>query len=523
MDNSPATGGTTMPPSILLNPIVRMRKTTEPHALPTQRIVDSPDKGNNCLVVPARRNSSWLTLGDMGVTLSSNGILRRMLHYLKHERSGSCSEEECSSYEPMDPEELAALNAIINTRRSMAAARALANGHTTSEMDNIDKSYSSAYSESATSVPQSTKKPLHIRFAPVVPLELNDESNSESEAISVEDEPQRDSTNSSMGLIRGWNTSTLGVRSAMQRARLGIEELPESSRRRRFLQMIIPAEERSSPVISAEERKRRRELIYQVRPTGTGMVTLLDGGRVKALQAGNPQHERQVEEEMQMQLWGFAALSQRGQETDESDDQDQTAEVTTNERSSEQLSTSMLPAQRHLNRMAEVCKRHEDEVRALGAEALEMHKRAKRAQITRGLRQKPDPSISLPDPSPLYPRRPDAKGILVVPMEQLGIRPSRPQEGRFWRWDYFEDSDDDDETSNANEFSEEIAEDQRQQSILWKHATSRAAAQEVVHLRRISETRHKTRGDTVSLLCCGDEFLPPRSRSSLVLDNYGHH
>lgn len=516
-----------MPPSILLNPIVRKQKTTEPHALPTRSIVESPETGNTCLVVPARRSSSWLTLGDMGVTSSSNGIIRRMLHNLKHERSdssGPCSDDECSGYEPMDPEELAALNAIINTRRSMAAARALASGRTTSEMDNNDESYSTACSQNAIATPQSTRdKELHIRFAPVTPLESHDESDSESEAVSVDDDSQKDTTKSSMGLIRGWNPSTLGVRSAMERARSGIEELPESSRRRKFLQMIIPAEEGTPPEISAEERKRRRQLIYQVRPTGTGMVTLLDGGRVKALQAGNPQHERQVEEEMHMQLWGFAALSQRGQETDESDERDQTTEVTAHGCSSDQSSTSIPPAQRQLNRMAEVYKRHEDEVRALGAEALEMHKRAKRAQIARDLRQKPDPSISLPDPSPLYPRRPDAKGILVVPIEQLGIRPSRPQEGRFWRWDYFEDSDDDDEVSNENQASEDIAEDQQQQSVLWKHATSRAAAQEVVHSRRISETRHRTRHDTASLLCCGDEFLPPRSRTSLVLDSYGHH
>lgn len=517
-----------MPPSILLNPIVRKQKTTGPYTLPPQRTIESPETGNTCLVVPARRNSSWLTLGDMGVTSSSNGILRRMLHNLKHERSGSsgpCSDDECSGYEPMDPEELAALNAIINTRRSMAAARALANGHTTSEMDNNEVSYSSACSQNATVTPKSTtkEKELHIRFAPLAPLESHDESDSESEAVSADDETQKDTTKSSMGFIRGWNTSTLGVRSAMERARLGIEELPESSRRRKFLRMIIPAEEGSPPEISAEEHKRRRELIYQVRPTGTGMVTLLDGGRVKALQAGNPQHERQVEEEMQMQLWGFAALSQRGQETDESDEQDQNAEVTAHGRSSEKSPSSIPPAQRQLNRIAEVCKRHEDEVRALGTEALEMHKRAKRAQVARGLRRKPDPSISLPDPSPLYPRRPDAKGILVVPIEQLGIRPSRPQEGRFWRWDYFEDSDDDDEASNEIESSEQIAEDQRKQSVLWKHATSRAAAQEVVHSRRISEARHRTRHDTASLLCCGDEFLPPRSRTSLVLDSYGHH
>ena len=91
----------------------------------------------------------------------------------------------------------------------------------------------------------------------------------------------------------------------------------------------------------------------------------------------------------------------------------------------------------------------------------------------------PDPRVSLPSPSPLLPRRPDAIGISVVPLEHLGVRPSRPYEGRSWLFSLpLEDDDSDEEAPAARKAMQPESTQQRQRK------TTRAAEQEVVHGRR---------------------------------------
>ncbi|WFD35936.1 hypothetical protein MCUN1_002807 [Malassezia cuniculi] len=371
---------------------------------------------------------------------------------------------------------------------------------------------------------------IRIRFAP---LPNTEELQSDSESDTVPDHVA-----AGFPLVRSMSTGAIGFRTAMERARLGIDDLPETSRRRKLLELFVPQEVECQHELSPEERQRRRELIRQIRPGGTGMVTLLDGGRIKARQVGNPQHEREVEEEIQSHLWGFAALAQRecgaktpdGQEKE--DDTPTTPPLSTVRRSS-------MPSPRRplVNLGEEIYRRHEDEVRALGVEALEKHRKAKNAQKSTILWHNPYSQVSMPNPSPLYPRRPDARGHVVVPLGQLGIRPKRPQEGRFWTWDDSDDDDDNDsdgdgdDTGNQHMSQEDIDEDKRQCSMLWKHATSRAAAQEVVHPRRngekrgndsIAKTSTTTSRDDLpaTLLSDGDEFWPRRSRTSLMLDKY---
>ncbi|KDN52030.1 hypothetical protein K437DRAFT_46404 [Tilletiaria anomala UBC 951] len=122
-----------------------------------------------------------------------------------------------------------------------------------------------------------------------------------------------------------------------------------------------------------------------------------------------------------------------------------------------------------------------------------------------------DPSISLPTPSPLLPRKPDAKGHMVVPLPlpQLGRRPDRPQEGRSWmgvdsillpespepesissdeetaserrrRGDQPE-AEEEEEEEDGGLNAEEEAEEERKTAIQKKRATTRAAGQEIVH------------------------------------------
>ncbi|SPO41464.1 uncharacterized protein PSFLO_06946 [Pseudozyma flocculosa] len=114
-----------------------------------------------------------------------------------------------------------------------------------------------------------------------------------------------------------------------------------------------------------------------------------------------------------------------------------------------------------------------------------------------------DPSVSVPAPSPWLPRRPDAKGMAVVPLPQLGIRPERPHEGRVWQYDDVDDSSDesdgdrgtrppvmrinshvdsDDDDLNA----EELEEEERKTAMQKKRATTRAAGQEVVYSRSMA-------------------------------------
>lgn len=107
-----------------------------------------------------------------------------------------------------------------------------------------------------------------------------------------------------------------------------------------------------------------------------------------------------------------------------------------------------------------------------------------------------DPSVSTPAPSPWLPRRPDARGVAVVPLPQLGVRPERPREGRVWQSDDSDasDADKDDAKRHAKEAdeeeeegsdldAEELLEEERKTAMQKKRATTRAAGQEVVHAR----------------------------------------
>ncbi|GAC93891.1 hypothetical protein PHSY_001459 [Pseudozyma hubeiensis SY62] len=109
-----------------------------------------------------------------------------------------------------------------------------------------------------------------------------------------------------------------------------------------------------------------------------------------------------------------------------------------------------------------------------------------------------DPSVSTPAPSPWLPRRPDARGVAVVPLPQLGVRPERPREGRVWQSDDSDASDadkdelaereggkgeDEEEEEGSDLDAEELLEEERKTAMQKKRATTRAAGQEVVHAR----------------------------------------
>lgn len=106
-----------------------------------------------------------------------------------------------------------------------------------------------------------------------------------------------------------------------------------------------------------------------------------------------------------------------------------------------------------------------------------------------------DPSVSTPVPSPWLPRRPDARGVSVVPLPQLGVRPERPREGRVWQYDDSDASDagknaesdreeeEEEEEEGSDLDAEELLEEERKTAMQKKRATTRAAGQEVVHAR----------------------------------------
>ncbi len=111
-----------------------------------------------------------------------------------------------------------------------------------------------------------------------------------------------------------------------------------------------------------------------------------------------------------------------------------------------------------------------------------------------------DPSVSTPVPSPWLPRRPDARGVSVVPLPQLGVRPERPREGRVWQSDDSdaddvvkvgaaegeeeeEEEDEEEEEEGSDLDAEELLEEERKTAMQKKRATTRAAGQEVVHAR----------------------------------------
>ncbi|CCF51336.1 uncharacterized protein UHO2_04154 [Ustilago hordei] len=117
-----------------------------------------------------------------------------------------------------------------------------------------------------------------------------------------------------------------------------------------------------------------------------------------------------------------------------------------------------------------------------------------------------DPSVSTPVPSPWLPRRPDARGVSVVPLPQLGVRPERPREGRVWLSDDSDASDagenlrieqaEQEEEDDASDLdAEELLEEERKTVMQKKRATTRAAGQEIVHARLGKKTSARALSD----------------------------
>lgn len=334
---------------------------------------------------------------------------------------------------PMDPLELADLNSIINTRKSMASAKALAK----QELD-------AARSTSGHASRQ-------VKFAPLPQVEedmfLDEDDDSSSYDTPSErtlhrhlSVPRRDrlsdteSETRGRSLVRSWSPFRRHSNDAMSRS-------PSPTR-----------------ITFAEERNRCRELVRATRPGGTGMVTLLDGQRIPARQVG----ESLGDDSPSPELWGFAALERR-----------RTSPKTKSEQAEE------------------VQRRYKQEMAALGAEVLS-NVRDKATRLRRSQSSPPstsqrirvDPTVSIPSPSPRLPRRPDARGIAVVPLPELGLRPRYPREGRSCVSDLLDDDDDDPD---------------EEQKPARRRATTRAAGQEVY-------MSHKPRKDEWD-----DEYWPKPS------------
>lgn len=300
-----------------------------------------------------------------------------------------------------------------------------------------------------------------------------------------------------------------------------------------------------------DERLRRRQLILAARPGGTGMVTLPDGTRVKARRVGDVDADGDDPQD-----WGFAGLASRQRiepaDLDDTgalkedasqspDKEDEFKPEMDQAEDGDALSESNAGAPFSADRAAEMRRRHEDEVAALGAEVLAAHRRRRERASGGGgadassatqtdsmdkpaasdsdrtkssdpshpedggesvnstdhrdrhtpssspalaggsrLPSSPQSSLRAIDSTPtrrkmrssseLYrhqmrgnsqgatsfyspditlPRKPDGRGFAVVALpSELGVRPSRPREGRVWD---MSDDDDDDDLSDDND------------------------------------------------------------------------
>ena len=338
---------------------------------------------------------------------------------------------------PMDPLELADLNSIINTRKSMASAEALAKQETDAAR------------------PTTAHASRLVKFAPLPQVEEDMDEDDDASSYDTPSErtlhrylsvPRRDRLSDAesemrgRSLVRSWSPFRRHSNDAMSRS-------PSPPR-----------------VTFAEERNRCRELVRATRPGGTGMVTLLDGQRIPARQVG----EAPGDDRLSPDLWGFAALEQR--------------------RASPKTKSEQAE---------EVQRRYQQEMAALGAEVLS-HVRGKATRLRRSQSSPPstsqrirvDPTVSIPSPSPRLPRRPDARGIAVVQLPELGLRPRYPREGRSCVTDLLDDDDDDQE---------------EEQKPARRRATTRAAGQEVY-------MSHKPRKDEWD-----DEYWPKPSATRRIM------
>ncbi|CDR87218.1 uncharacterized protein SPSC_00344 [Sporisorium scitamineum] len=142
-----------------------------------------------------------------------------------------------------------------------------------------------------------------------------------------------------------------------------------------------------------------------------------------------------------------------------------------------------------------------------------------------------DPSVSTPAPLPWLPRRPDARGVAVVPLPQLGVRPERPREGRVWQWDDSDASDagkddlmrerreeEEEEEEGSDLDAEELLEEERKTAMQKKRATTRAAGQEVVHARLGKKASARALSDLtasydeMAIAAAGSSSTSPRPR-----------
>lgn len=426
-------------------------------------------------------------------------------HRLWRSRTQPQSDDSDDDFEPMDPEELAALNAIINTRRSMASAQNLA-----AQMELYYDKDGAAHTDSTGSASQSTQpsSTRRITFAPLPMPVLDSDSNHSSDREEEYGEAAQLERSASLGSRSdGDGQRRSRVRRSLSRL-MGTRAASLSPIRAEALE-DAPEVEAEPPLSAEEERLRRRKLIRAQRPGGTGMVTLLDGARIRARQVGDVKNENEDGEDFDPRLWGFAALERQRALIAQEDAQTipKQSDAASEPRHAPRSETPSLQApgtqphcvdaarteadaqqqrrERSAAKAQELQRRHEDEVRALGSEAMARLRRERGADVRRSrstsqsLRVSPDPRVSLPSPSPLLPRRPDAIGISVVPLEHLGVRPSRPYEGRSWLFSLpLEDDDSDEEAPAARKAMQPESTQQRQRK------TTRAAEQEVVHGRR---------------------------------------
>ena len=120
-------------------------------------------------------------------------------------------------------------------------------------------------------------------------------------------------------LVRRLSTGTLGIMSSLEASRksnaANSEEslVSSSSHRSQGVRAARqrPRSSRSRPssrsgFVDEEERQRRRELILSARPGGTGMVTLLDGTKIKARRVDDPDLG---EHDLSHDDWGYGLLA----------------------------------------------------------------------------------------------------------------------------------------------------------------------------------------------------------------------
>lgn len=388
---------------------------------------------------------------------------------------------------PMDPLELADLNSIINTRKSMAVAQALAN------QEHALDEHEAACTSSGLAAGRRSRRLVH--FAPLPQVEeqedaaVGDEETGSTPSTAPEDSlpERRSSTSSSLWLP---SISRHERSDDEPRGRSLVRAWSPFRRHHSRDASSSPSRSLSRSNSFAEERSRCRELVRATRPGGTGMVTLLDGKRIPARQVGDASG-KDDDAALHPSLWGFAALERRRELP-------ASTSPTSSQRTRAKLSTEQAQ---------EVQRRYKQEMDELGVEVLSHvrdkshHTRARNLSGTPTHKIHVDPTVSMPSPSPRLPRRPDAKGIAVVPLSELGMRPRYPREGRSCIYNL---PCDDMDTSGACDDDDEEREHESHRHPTRRRATTRAAGQEVY-------MSHKPRRDDWD-----DEYWPRPSATRSI-------